>query len=179
MKDDMKEKASKAASERREITRHATIPQDIDFATLDDLDDIVAEQYTIVPVKGKSGKWHNWLMKQLSAGERASIDRTMFPKTVLNKAKNSVAKGQQVNIAAQLDATEMQAVAFRRDCLTIKKATVYPKGINTEDIEKLSTTDFDNLLEAANIDVDSDDEVARFPADNGRPEDEESSDDEV
>lgn len=183
---EMREKASKAASERRETKTYTEIPQDIDFATLEDLEDISGDKFTVVPVQGVSGKWHNWLIRQLTAAERSSLDRTMFPKTVLNKAKNIAAQGGKKNnekvkeaIINSVDADQMEVIGFRRDCLTIKKATVFPKKITTEHIEKLSASDFDRLLEAANRDINSDDDVARFSTDNGRPEDDNSSEDEV
>ena len=69
---------------------------------------------------------------------------------------------------------EMAQSMFRRDCLSIKKATVFPKGITTEHIENLPSDEFNRLLEAVNIDIDADDDTARFHQgnglDNGEPE---------
>ena len=172
---DAREVASKAASEKRaenlELTHYSSIPKDIEFATLDDLDDINPEEnFTVVPIEGKSGKFHNWLIRRLKAGERSALNQSMFPKSVLQKMKNMKAQSPKKDITMKdidMSVEEMTNAMFRRDCLTIKKATVFPKGVTTEHIENLATDDFDRLLEAVNIDVNADDNIARFHQGNG------------
>ena len=175
--EEVREIASKAASERREenkemeMTHHADIPKDIEFATLDDLDDIKADNFTVVPIRGKSGKIYNWLVRRLKAGERSSLNQSMFPKSVLAKIQNQQLggkKGKPMTVAdTGMSIEEVNEAMFNRDCLTIKKATVFPKGITTEHIRDLETSDFDRLLEAANIDVNANDDAARFLEDGG------------
>ena len=145
------------------------IPDDIEFASLEDLDDL-EEGFTIVPLLGKSGKIQNWVVRSLTAGERSMIGSTMFPKTALQQISNPQPKkgfrqkkqgASQVKLS-ETDTEKMMDGMHERNCLAIKTGTVFPEKITIDRIKKLTAHHFDKLLNAIDKDVDDADVVARF-----------------
>ena len=149
----------------REVKRLKELPQDEDFATLDDLEDILEPVLLEVPIISNSGKEYKWVLRSLTAGEKSAVNRTMFPKSALNSVAQKAVDGKVVagDIISQLDSEDMLDNRFKAQCLAIQKATVRPEGVTLEQIEKLNTENFDALSDAVDSFDEANDEVSRFP----------------
>ena len=156
------QEAREAASSK--IGRRAyNIPEDMEFATLEDIDGL-EEELIVVPLNKKDGSVSNWLLRKLTAGEKAVISRTMFSKTAV----------QAIVAGAEIDAEKTLSLdpdsGYISDVLTIKQATVFPEDLQLEDITRLSAEHVDALLDALDEeDTDAADAVSSLPEEDGAP----------
>lgn len=161
---------AKITQEKRnelEVRKVDSIPEDIEFATLDDVDDL-EPQFSVVPLKGKSGKIQNWLVRSLTAGERALADKSMFPKTVVKEAVVNAGKGKKSARDTLLDGIgedDMVSRNYERNCAAIQIGTVFPENITIERIKRLPAEDFDKLINAVEELVNMEGRAARFHTD--------------
>ena len=159
----MEEKEIQEAVDKMATRRVKEVPEDVEFATLEDFDEIDSG-YTIVPIRGKGGKILNCLTRSITAGERRIISKTAFPKSVKNTQGNPRRRGKrnrQVEFSDD-DMVKFMEASYQQDCLTIKTGTVFPEELTLERIRKLPAEDFDRLLDSINKEDDLD-AVDEFP----------------
>ena len=147
----MEEKEIQEAVDKLASRRVKEIPDDVEFATIEDFDDIDSG-YTIVPIIGKSGKIQNWLTRSITAGERRIINKTAFPKSI----KNTSGKGRRQIEFNDEDMLKFMETSHEQDCLTIKTGTVFPENLTLDHVRKLPAEDFDRLLDSINKEDDLD-----------------------
>lgn len=153
--------AREIASSR--IKRDAyNIPEDIEFATLDDIDGL-EEQLEVVPLEMKDGSISNWLVRKLTSGEKAVISRTMFSKT----AVQAIIAGEKIDAEKTLSLDPDNG--YVSDVLTIKQATVFPENITLQDITRLSAEHIDKLLDKIEGETDTADAVSSLPENDSAP----------
>ena len=158
----MTDKEAREAASSKLSRRAYNIPEDIEFATLEDIDDL-EEELVVVPLKKKDGSVSNWLLRKLTAGEKAVISRTMFSKTAI----------QAIVAGADIDTDKTLSLdpdnGYISDVLTIKQAAVYPEDLTLQDITRLSAEHVDALLEALEEDTDAADAVSSLLEDDSQP----------
>ena len=153
----MKEEEIQEAVDKLASRRVKEIPDDVEFATIEDFDDIDSG-YTIVPIIGKSGKIQNWLTRSITAGERRIINKTAFPKSIKNTSGQGRKRGKgrrQVEFSDD-DMLKFMETSHEQDCLTIKTGTVFPENLTLDHVRKLPAEAFDRLLDSINKEDDLD-----------------------
>lgn len=154
----MTDKEAREAASSVLSRRAHKIPEGIEFATIDDVDELEGELKVVV-LKKKNGGDSNWLVRKLTAGEKAVISRTMFSKTAIQ----AIVAGAEVDAETTLDINPDKG--YLSDLLTIKQGTVYPEDVTLDIISRLSADNIDKLLDAINEteDIDAADAVSSLP----------------
>ena len=153
-------------------TSYKEIPTDIEFATLDDVEDM-QDEYELVALFGKSGKARNHLVRHLNSQECMLTFQTFFPK---------LARNMQVH-AQNLDLTEGGNLPddalpeeyidgmHKKDICTVKRGLVVPEGMTMEMLSGYSSQNIRKLCDAIERDITANDAVAEFPEEGMESED--------
>ncbi len=157
-------------------TSYKEIPTDVEFATLDDVEDM-QDEYELVPLMGNSGKVRNHLVRHLNGQECMLSFQTFFPKLARNmqvhaQAFDSEADGQLPDEALPEEYIEGM---HKKDISTAHTGIVLPEGLTIEILSTYSSQNIRKLCDAIERDITADDAVAQFPEENMESEDTEES----
>ena len=160
----MTDKEAREAASSVVSRRAHKIPEDVEFATKEDIDGL-QEELEVVPLKMNDGTISNWLVRQLTSGEKAVISRTMFSKS----AVQAIVMGNQIDPEQTLSLDPDNG--YISDLLTIKQGTVFPENLTIDDVARLSAEHIDKLLDKINKSEETDaaDAVSSLPEDDSAP----------
>ena len=158
-------------------TSYKQIPTDIEFATLDDVEDM-QDEYELVPLMGNSGKARNHLVRHLNAQECMLAFQTFFPK--IAKSMQSHAQTLDIsegdgNLPDEALPEEYIEGMHKKDICTAHRGIVLPEGLTIANVSGYSSQNIRKLCDAIERDITANDAVAEFPDESVGSEDTEET----